>query len=65
MGDEADRSQERMEHEENLRRLYTKKLALEAEATGACLNCGEGLHENGQRWCDAECREDWQKRQPK
>lgn len=65
MGDDADRSQDRMEHEENIRRMYTKKPTLEAEATGACLNCGEDLTVLGQRWCDAECREDWQKRQPK
>lgn len=65
MSDDADRSQDRMEQEDKLRRLYTKKPALEAEATGACLNCGEDMHELGQRWCDAYCREDWSARQPK
>ena len=28
-------------------------------ATGACLCCGEPLPD-GQRWCDALCRDDWQ-----
>ena len=65
MGDEADRSQERMEHEENIRRMYNKKPTLEALPTGHCLNCGEDLQGDTQRWCDAACREDWQKRQPK
>ena len=30
------------------------------EATGRCLNCGEPLPD-GQRWCDADCRDDWQR----
>lgn len=29
---------------------------------GVCLNCGEPLPE-GQRWCDAECRDDWSARE--
>ena len=29
-------------------------------ATGYCLNCDEPLPE-GHRWCDAGCRNDWQK----
>lgn len=28
-------------------------------AVGWCWNCGEPLH-NGARWCDAECRDDWE-----
>ncbi|PZQ21150.1 MAG: hypothetical protein DI569_12860 [Sphingopyxis macrogoltabida] len=28
-------------------------------ATGHCLNCGEPMPE-GRRWCDADCRDDWQ-----
>ena len=31
-------------------------------ATGACHNCEAALAE-GLRWCDAECRADWSKRQ--
>jgi hypothetical protein len=34
----------------------------EAVATGHCLNCDELLLEHGQRWCDADCRDDWEKR---
>ncbi|WP_341674972.1 hypothetical protein [Niveibacterium sp. SC-1] len=32
------------------------------QAMGACHNCGECLAE-GKRWCDADCRNDWQARQ--
>lgn len=28
-------------------------------ATGECLCCGETLAD-GLRWCDADCRDDWQ-----
>ncbi len=29
---------------------------------GACLNCGAPL-KDGLRWCDAHCRDDWQREQ--
>lgn len=32
-------------------------------ATGCCLNCGEKLTEPGARWCDVDCRDDWQRSQ--
>ncbi len=28
-----------------------------------CLYCGTVLHETAQRWCDNNCRDDWQKQQ--
>lgn len=31
-------------------------------ACGHCLNCDEPLPA-GARWCDADCREDWEKRE--
>lgn len=30
-------------------------------ACGACLYCGEALTGN-RRWCDQDCRDDWQRR---
>lgn len=34
--------------------------------TGFCLNCGPDVPlADGQRWCDGDCRDDWQKRQKK
>lgn len=31
------------------------------ESTGFCLNCNARLA-GGRRWCDPECREDWELR---
>lgn len=31
-----------------------------AQATGFCLYCDAPLNP-GQRWCDADCRDDWEK----
>lgn len=36
------------------------------ESTGFCLNCGEALvigKEPHPRWCDSDCRDDWERRQ--
>lgn len=32
-------------------------------ACGVCLNCGEPVSTPGVRWCDADCRADWEARQ--
>lgn len=32
-----------------------------AACTGRCLNCAEKV-KKGKRWCNAECREDWEAR---
>ena len=34
---------------------------LVAQATGRCLWCGEPVAD-GRRWCDAECRDEWERR---
>lgn len=36
------------------------RLRYEPQATGECLNCGERLQDG--RWCDADCRHDWELR---
>ena len=61
MADEADLAQSSIEAEDIIRRKYTRKPALEAEATGECLNCYEPIG-FGMRWCDADCQVDWKKR---
>lgn len=33
-------------------------------ATGYCHNCGEDVAREDWRFCDTECRNDWQKRNP-
>ena len=62
MADEADLAQANSELDDILRRKYTKQPALEAEATGECLNCFEPIEEDGRRWCNAECQHDWELR---
>ena len=42
--------------EDNIRANASK---LEVEETGSCLSCGRKL--KGRRWCDADCRDDWQR----
>jgi len=61
MSDDADLAQSHMENEDMLRRKYSKRPALEVEATGECLNCFEPLL-RGVRWCNPDCQSDWQKR---
>lgn len=33
--------------------------------TGLCLNCDADLGDAGRRWCDTDCRDDWEKRNGK
>ena len=30
-------------------------------ATGYCLSCGEPIADSTRRWCDADCRDDWER----
>lgn len=39
--------------------LARRRAAPEAKATGRCLNCEAPLARD-QRWCDAECRDEWE-----
>lgn len=61
--DDVDATQVRYEVEEEARRkrVNTKP---EVEATGECLWCFEQLPIN-RRWCDADCRDSWQKNKNK
>jgi len=61
MSDEADNAQDHMEREDVVRRKYRQIPTLEAEVTGECLNCFEPVG-FGMRWCDADCRKDWDAR---
>lgn len=63
MADEFDRASEL----EELARIsalnyHQKNLAPSVQATGYCLYCGEEL-DDGRRWCDASCRDDWEAEQ--
>lgn len=55
--DDTDRATER---EENARADALRERKPEGpEPTGQCLNCERPL-DAGLRWCDGECRDEWQ-----
>lgn len=58
--DEANKTQARIERMqiEQVRQAANK---LDAIATGYCLLCEEETLAPGQRWCDASCRDDWER----
>lgn len=57
MRDAADRSQDTIELDT---RLALQRRAPEAPAaTGICLYCAAPT-EPGRRWCDADCRDEWE-----
>lgn len=58
--DNADRAQRDLEILERARRYKRDAQKKKVISTGYCLFCGEPL-EAGRRWCDADCRDDWQK----
>lgn len=60
MADELDRASgyEELERLSAFNKI-SKRPMKEAEATGCCLYCGEALP-GDLRWCDAECRDDWE-----
>ncbi len=58
MADEADRSQDRLELEDEIRKRYKFVVLDGPKATGNCLNCGDEV-DGDRRWCSPECREDW------
>ena len=57
MSDDADKTQDRLELEEALRRKEMQNIKY-VEGTGFCLNCGEKLNDN-RRWCNKDCADDW------
>lgn len=63
MADEADIGSDLSENERAYRESEIRRKAskLEAESTGYCLSCEEELPELGRRWCDAECRDMWER----
>lgn len=62
MSDLIDFAQEQTEylHEKRIAEVRSRAGTLEAAPTGRCLNCEEPLA-LGIRFCDADCRDDYQK----
>ncbi len=63
--DAADEAQDLADQIEELKRKHQIKPTLDAEPTGYCLNCGNPDILKGTRWCDKDCRQDWERRQNK
>jgi hypothetical protein len=57
MADEADRAEDSIDA--MLNAAINKRHEAGPKATGRCLWCGVKLPP-GRRWCDAECRDDWE-----
>lgn len=62
MSDAADQADELSNHFLNLALNNLPKSNI-PEVTGFCLNCDD-LLVNDVHWCDADCRDDWLKRNP-
>lgn len=58
MADEADIAAEHLERAMGL--ILRRRAEAGPEPTGRCLWCGAPLR-RPLRWCDAECRDDWEK----
>lgn len=56
--DEADRADEQAE--QTLRAALLRRLPTGPEATGECLWCRIEV-DRGVRWCDRDCRDDWER----
>jgi hypothetical protein len=63
MADEADRANDRAQQnlELSIRAALTSAPSL--PAIGSCYNCDEPVAES-KRFCDAACRDDWQRAHP-
>lgn len=58
MSDDADRTQERLELEEKIRRKY-QATDQPVKGTGRCLYCNAEISID-RRWCDQDCMNDYQ-----
>lgn len=64
MSDEADQANDLMEQELQYRLAEARRKAAE-DGEGCpthCMNCEEPLQHKGPRFCDSDCREDYEKR---
>lgn len=59
--DQIDHANDLAEHEREIAIATAASAGPVAAPTGRCLNCGVRLRKD-RRWCNAECREDWEAR---
>lgn len=60
MTDEADITADNSEFFDRINRYKSHKQTIETHPTGYCLFCEEPVPEK-YRWCNADCRDDWQR----
>jgi hypothetical protein len=60
MSDDVDNAQLITEHLLNVALYCSRRDEPNATATGFCLYCDEPVV-SPRRWCDAQCRDDWEK----
>lgn len=58
MSDDIDRAQNEVER--TLGEALRQRKPVGPEPTGECLHCGEAVPDQ-RRWCDADCRDRWEK----
>lgn len=63
MSDAVDDANATQAHFDELQISKVRQAAkqMDAAATGYCLSCERQITKSGQRWCDADCRDDWEK----
>lgn len=65
MADIIDKANDLQSHFDEMQikqiRQQAKRRDAQAVGVGYCLNCGEEINESDRRWCNAECRDDWEK----
>lgn len=59
MADEADRGNDAAELFLNVAIKNSGRPLQQAVGIGMCLNCGAAIEGDG-RWCDTDCRDDWE-----
>jgi hypothetical protein len=63
MADVVDRANDLVEMTlENCIKKVTAKASI-PKGIGICIECGEPV-EGERRWCDVDCRDDWQRQNP-
>ncbi len=62
MADIVDIANELVESE-MAERIKNRGSAEIPKGSGECLHCASTLHNPQSRWCDADCRDDWEKAQ--
>lgn len=63
---DASRHNEEMKLNDELNRIRAQAKKREAAPKGFCLNCETKFKKSvDKRWCDAECRDEWQEYQDK